>query len=156
MSINLTLIGQAITFGIFVWFTMKYVWPLIISAMQEREQTIADGLAAAERGHYELEKAHKKAKEIIDEAMSKATDIVEKANHRANVIVDESKQEAKEKYNQIVASAETDIMQQTAKLKEELRKEVASIAVLGAERIIRRSIDNKVQNDLISDFVANL
>lgn len=156
MSINITLFGQAITFSIFVWFTMKFVWPLIIGAMEEREAKIADGLAAAERGHYELSKAHKEAEEALNDARGQAMGIVEKANHQADSIVEKAQGEARQKYEQILAQAQVDIVQKEARLREELRKEVASIAVLGAEKILKSKIDGKAQNDLIADVVKRL
>lgn len=156
MSINITLFGQAITFAIFVWFTMKFVWPLILGAMEEREAKIADGLAAAERGHYELSKAHKKAEEVLGDARAQAMEIVEKANQRADVIVDKAEQEARKKYEQILEQAQVDIQQKEAKLREELRQDVANIAVLGASKILKSNIDGKAQNDLIADIVKQL
>lgn len=156
MSINATLFGQAITFGIFVWFTMKFVWPLILGAMEEREAKIADGLAAAERGHYELSRAHKDSENILAEARMQAMDIVEKATQRADAIVDKAEGEARVKYEQILAQAQIDMAQKEAKLREDLRKDVANIAVLGAERILKHNIDGKAQNDLIADIVKAL
>lgn len=156
MSINSTLIGQAITFAIFVWFTMKFVWPMILSAMDEREQKIADGLAAAERGHHELHRAHEQAKEELNKAKLQAADIIEKATKRADIIVSEAETSAKEKYNKIIDSAQVEIKNKEIKLKEELKSQVVDIAVLGAERILRKNIDSKAQNDLISDLVERL
>lgn len=156
MSINLTLLGQAITFGIFVWFTMKFVWPMIIQAMEEREQKIADGLAAAERGHYELERAHTQAEDELSSARNQAMDIIDKANKRADSIVEKAEGLAREKYEQIIAQAQDDIAQKHAKLKEELRVEVANIAVLGAEKILGKVIDGKAQNDLVTDVIKQL
>lgn len=156
MSINLTLLGQAITFAIFVWFTMKFVWPLIMKAIDEREQKIADGLAAAERGHYELEKAHTQAQEQLSKARNQAMEIVDKATQRADAIVDKAEGLAREKYEQILASAKDDLAQKEIKLREELRRDVVDIAVLGAEKILKARIDGKAQNDLIADIVKQL
>lgn len=156
MGINSTLIGQAITFAIFVWFTMKFVWPMIISAMDEREQKIADGLAAAERGHHELLRANEQAKAELDKAKLQAAEIIEKANKRADIILSDAESSAKEKYNKIVDSAELEIKNKEIKLKEELRSQVIEIAVLGAEKILKKHIDTKAQNDLINDLVERL
>lgn len=156
MSINITLVGQAITFMIFVWFTMKFVWPMILGAMEEREQKIADGLAAAERGHYELEKAHKQAEQDVRHAKVDAMAIIEKANQRADAIVEQAETKAREKYEQILAAAQEELVQKEAKMREQLRKDVANIAVLGAEKILRANIDGKAQNDLIADVVSRL
>lgn len=156
MSINLTLLGQAITFAIFVWFTMKFVWPFIVKAIDEREQKIADGLAAAERGHYELEKAHKLAEDQLSKARNQAMEIVDKANQRADAIVEKAEGLAREKYEQILASAKDDLAQKELKLREELRRDVVEIAVLGAEKILKTRIDGKAQNDLIADIVKQL
>jgi F-type H+-transporting ATPase subunit b len=155
VSINATLFGQAITFALFVWFTMKYVWPFIISAMQEREQKIADGIAAGERGRFELEKAHDNARNIIQEAMTKAAGIIEKANQRGNTLVENAEQLAKEKANHIIEAAKQEVEQQKIRLKSELKNEVAEIAMLGAERIIKKKMDNSAQKELLTDLIAN-
>lgn len=156
MSINLTLFGQAITFAIFIWFTMKYVWPHIMSAIEEREAKVADGLAAAERGHYELAKAHKAAEEELRNARNQAMGIIEKANTRSDAIIDKAELEARTKYEQILASAQTDIKQKEAKLREELRKDVLNLAVIGAEKILKKNIDAQAQNDLVADILKQL
>lgn len=157
MSILLSsLFGQAITFGIFVWFTMRFVWPLIIGAMDKREQVIADGLAAAERGHYELKKAHEQAEAQLSRARQSASEIIEKAHQRANVIVEEAEVAARAKQDQILLQAKAEIKQQEIKLREELKQEIVNIAVLGAEKILKKSIDAKAQNDILADLVQRL
>ncbi|MBP9722350.1 MAG: F0F1 ATP synthase subunit B [Gammaproteobacteria bacterium] len=157
MSILLSsLFGQAITFAIFVWFTMRFVWPFIIKAMEQREQIIADGLAAAERGHYELKKAHEQASDELNRARVQASDIIDKAHQRANAIVEEAEVAAKAKCDQILLSAQSELKQKEIKLREELRQQVVNIAVLGAEKILKKSIDAKAQNDLIVDLVKQL
>ena len=154
MSILLSsLFGQMITFAIFVWFTMRFVWPVIISAMDKREQVIADGLAAAERGHYELKKAHELATNQVNAAKQQAMEIVEKANQRAVVMMEEAEHAAKEKYDHIIRSAEAELKAKESKVRDELRKQIVNIAVLGAEKILKKNIDATAQNDIIADIV---
>ncbi len=156
MSINLTLFGQAITFAIFIWFTMRFVWPHVMQAIEEREAKVAEGLAAAERGHYELSKAHKSAEEELKNARNQAMTIIDKANSRADAIIDKAEVEARSKYEQIIASAQSDIKQKEAKLREELRKNVLNLAIIGAEKILKKNIDGKAQNDLVADIIKRL
>lgn len=154
MSVLLSsLFGQAITFAIFVWFTMRFVWPFIISAMEAREKVIADGLAAAERGHYELKKAHETATNELNLAKQKAMEIVEKANQRAVILMEEAEVAAKQKYEQIVNAAQAELTTRESKVRDELRKQIVEIAVQGAERILKKNIDAKAQNDIIADLV---
>lgn len=152
----MTLIGQSITFGIFVWFTMKFVWPLIIGAMEEREAKIADGLAAAEKAKHDLEKAKEEMKRELNEAREKASSIISQANQRAASIVEEAEVLAKEKYNKIVDSAHDELVLQTTKIKNQLKNQIVEIAVQGAEKILNKHLDAKAQNDLLDDLVKDL
>ena len=134
MNINYTLIGQMIFFAIFVLFCMKYVWPPILAAMTEREKKISDGLAAADRASKDLELAQKKAVQELKEAKVQAAELIEQANKRANQIVDEAKESARQEGDRLIAAAKSEIEQEKNRVKEELRKEVAAIAVAGAEK----------------------
>ena len=132
MNINLTLIGQSITFAVFVWFCMKFVWPPIMAALNERKQKIADGLAAAERGAHEQELAQKKATETMHEAKQQAQEIINQAQKRASEIVDEAKEGARAEAERIVTAANAEIEQEVNRAREQLRGQVASLAVAGA------------------------
>ncbi|MFN2349640.1 MAG: F0F1 ATP synthase subunit B [Thioalkalivibrio sp.] len=156
MNINLTLLGQMITFGLLVWVTMKFVWPPIIQAMQERQKKIADGLAAAERGKHEQQLAEDKAKQVLHEAKQQANEIISQAQKRANELVEASKDTARQESDRIKASAQTEIEQEVHRAREELRKQVGTIAVAGAERILKKEVDPKAHDQVIQDLVAQI
>lgn len=149
MNINATLIGQSITFFVFVWFCMKFVWPPIMNALNERKKMIADGLAAGERGKHELELAAKRASENMHEAKQKAAEIIAQADKRAMQLIEEAKAAAKAEADRMIASAQASVAQETVRAKEALRGQVADLAVAGAEKILRREIDAKAHADLL-------
>lgn len=156
MNINITLLGQMITFGLLVLFTMKYVWPPIMKAMQARQKRIADGLAAAERGKYEQELAEKRAQERLREAKQQAAEIVAQAQKRANEIIDEAKEAARAEGERMKAAAAADIEQEINRAKEQLRAEVSRIAIAGAEKVLKKEIDAKAHSQVLDDLVAQL
>lgn len=156
MNINATLLGQAITFAILIWFTMKFVWPPLTQAMQERAKTIADGLAAAERGKHEQELAAKRAAEVIREAKDKAAEIIAAGDKRASEIVEEAKAQAKAEGDRIIAAAKAEVDQEVFRAKEQLRTQVSAIALEGAGKILGREIDAKAHNDLLEKLVAEI
>jgi F-type H+-transporting ATPase subunit b len=156
MNINATLIGQAISFIFFVWFCMKFVWPPIMAALEERRKKIADGLAAAERGKHEQELAEQRAKEVISEAKQEASNIIAQAQKRAGEIVEEAKDTARTEGERIVASANAEIEQEVNRAKEHLRGQVVSIAVAGAGKVLNREIDDKAHDDLLKDLVSQI
>lgn len=156
MNINATLIGQAISFIFFVWFTMKFVWPPIMSALEERKKKIADGLAAAERGKHEQALAEQRATEVIAEAKQEASNIIAQAQKRANEIVEEAKETARAEGDRIVTSANAEIEQEVNRAKESLRGQVVSIAVAGAGKVLKREIDAKAHDDLLQDLVSQI
>ncbi|OGT30035.1 MAG: F0F1 ATP synthase subunit B [Gammaproteobacteria bacterium RIFCSPHIGHO2_12_FULL_35_23] len=156
MNINLTLIGQMITFIVFIWFTMRYVWPPITKAMQERQKRISEGLSAAERGKRELELAKHKATEILREAKLNASHLIEQANKRAVQIIEEAKEQARKESQQIIDYAHTEIEQMTANTKDALRKEVADLVVTGAEKVIEKEINKQIHDKVIDELVAEL
>ena len=156
MNINATLIGQAIAFGIFIAFCMKYVWPQIMQALEERTKKIADGLAAAERGRHEQELAEKRAQQVISEAKEQANEIISQAQRRSNEIVDESKDTARVEGERILMSAQAEIEQEANKAKDELRGQVGSIALAGAAKILNREIDDKAHTDLLKELVSRI
>ena len=156
MNINATLIGQAIAFGVFIAFCMKYVWPPIMQALEERTKKIADGLAAAERGRHEQELAEKRAQQVISEAKEQANEIISQAQRRSNEIVDESKDTARVEGERILTSAQAEIEQEANKAKDELRGQVGSIALAGAAKILNREIDDKAHTDLLKELVSRI
>ncbi|MEO0442424.1 MAG: F0F1 ATP synthase subunit B [Pseudomonadota bacterium] len=156
MNINLTLIGQTLTFFVFVWFCAKFVWPALIGAMEEREKKIADGLEAAERADKDLELAKKRATEQLTEAKQQAAAIVEQANKRAAQIVDDAKQQAKAEAERMITAANAEIEQEANRAREQLRGKVAELALAGAEKILEKSIDQQAHTDLVNKLVADL
>ncbi len=156
MSITGTLIVQIIVFLILVGFTMKFVWPPIMKAIDERRQKIADGLAAAERGKHDIEIAQKEATKIIRDAREQAAEIVEKANRKHAEIVDAAAGDARKEAERIITSAKADVDQQVQQAKEALRGQVAALAVAGAEKILVRSIDAKAHADLVNQLAQEL
>ncbi len=156
MNINATLIGQAIAFLIFIWFCMKYVWPPIIQALDERKKKIADGLAAAERGKHEQELAEKRAQQVIHEAKEQANEIISQAQRRGNEIVDESKDNARVEGDRILSSAKAEIEQEANRAKDELRTQVGGVALAGAAKILGREIDDKAHTDLLDELVSRI
>ncbi|WP_192483602.1 MULTISPECIES: F0F1 ATP synthase subunit B [Cysteiniphilum] len=156
MDINITLIGQMITFIIFVGFTMKFVWPPLKKAMDERRAKIADGLASADRAEKELEVAKRKAQELIHEAKAQATKIIEQANMRAMQIDEEAKEAARVDADRIRKAANDEAEAHMIAMKQKLRKEVVGIAVAGAEKLIGKNIDMTTNNHLLEEMAAEL
>lgn len=156
MNINLTLIGQSITFIFFVLFCMKFVWPVLIGVMAEREKRIGDGLEAADRASKDLELAQKKAVGQLTEAKKQAASIVDQANKRAGQIVDEAKEQAVVAGDQIKSAAEAEIDREVSQAREELRSKVSMLALAGAEKILGASIDAAKHNDMLDKLAAEL
>ncbi|MEE9356001.1 MAG: F0F1 ATP synthase subunit B [Methylococcaceae bacterium] len=149
MSINVTLIGQMITFALLVWFTMKYIWPPILNSLEERKKKIAEGLAAAERGQREMELAQKNVSKELKNAKDQSAEIISLAQKRANEIVEESKETAKVEGTRIVDAAKTQIDQEISQAKENLRKEVSVLAVNAAEQVLKSEVDANKHKDII-------
>lgn len=156
MDINATIIGQFITFAILIGFTMKFVWPIIIQTIHDREKKIAAGLEAAERSKRELEVAEHKALGIIREAKQQASQIIEQANLHSAQLVEEAKTHAREEGKRIVDMAQGDIDRNVTQAKEALKNQLAALAVAGAERIIQRNLDVSKQHDLLDQLVAEI
>ena len=154
MNINRTLIAQLVSFAVFVWFTMKYVWPPLVKAMDERKAKIAEGLAAAERGQHEQELAEKRAKDTLHQAKQQAAEIKANAEKQAAMIVEEARDKAKEEGHRQLVAAQAEITQEINKAREGLRAKVAELAVLGAEKILRKEIDADAHKDIV-ESVAN-
>ncbi len=156
MNLNYTLVGQMIFFAAFVLFCMKYVWPPIIGAMTEREKKIADGLAAADRASKDLELAQKKAGQSLTEAKAQAAELIEQANKRSSQIVDEAKQTARQEGERLITAAKAEIGQEKNRVIEELRKEVASIAIAGAEKILGSTVDASKHSEMLDKLAAEI
>jgi F-type H+-transporting ATPase subunit b len=153
MNINLTLFGQMVSFAVFVWFTMKFIWPPIVKALEDRKKKIAEGLAAAERGHHEQELAQKRATEVMHEAKAQAADIIGMAQKRAAEIVDEAKQDARTEGGRILSAAKAEIEQESNRVKEQLREQMGRLALAAAEKILQKELDAAKHKDIL-DSVA--
>ena len=156
MNFNATLIGQTLTFIVFVWFCMKYIWPPLMAALDERNARISEGLAAAQRGQQDLVDAQAKVSDSLNDAKQQAQEIINQAQKRANEIVDEAKGAARDEADKIKVAASADIDQQVNSAREELRKEVSSIALAGAEQILKREVDAKVHAAVLDELVAQI
>lgn len=156
MDINATLIGQTITFILFIAFSAKFVWPPLMRVMEERRKKIADGLAAAEQGHNELELAKIKVKQQLTDAKAQAAHIIEQANQRANHIIEEAKAKAREEGNRLVELAQGEIEQQYNMARESLMQQVSGLAIAGAERILQREIDKKHNDQIVSQLMSEI
>ena len=156
MNINLTLIIQMVVFALLIWFTMKFVWPIILGAMEAREKKIASGLAAAEKGQQELSQARTNSDAIIREARDRAQQIIDQAQHRANELVEQSKSVATQEGQRLVAAAQQQIDLEANRARESLRKEVAQLAVSTASKLLEREIDARAHSDLISKLATQI
>ena len=156
MNINATLIGQVIWFALFIYFVMKFVWPYFQRIIAERQKTIADGLAAAEKGQKDLSNAKSNADEIIREARNRAVQIENQAQHRANELIDQAKKNAVGEGERLIAAAQQQIQLESTRARESLRKEVAALAVSGASQLLEREIDPKAHAALLDKLAAQL
>jgi len=156
MNINLTLFLQMISFAVFVWFCMKFVWPPIIAALAERKIKIAEGLAAAERGHQEQSLGQQRAKELMVEAKKQAADIVGQAQKRAAEIIEEAKNSAREDGERMITAAKAEIEQETNRAREALRGKVAMLAVAAAAKILDKEIDASAHKALVESFAKQI
>ena len=156
MNINFTLIAQAIAFAVLIWFTVKFVWPPLLNAIEARQKEIADGLAAAADGRSALEVAAKKSEVTLAEAKQKASEIIAQAEKRGTQIIEEAKGNAKVEGDRIIAGAKAEIDQEVNRAKEGLRAQVSTLAIAGAEKILRKEIDAKAHSELLAKLAAEL
>ncbi len=156
MNINLTLIGQTITFIIFVWFCMKFIWPPIMNALNERRKTIADGLAAAEEGQQQREKGRQDAAQLIEQAKLQAKNIITRAEKRGAEVVAQASDEARVEGERILNTARSEIDMEVNRAKEQLRSQVAQLAVAGASQILAREVDQKAHEKMLKDLSQSL
>jgi F-type H+-transporting ATPase subunit b len=156
VNITVTLLAQMIAFALLIWFVNKVMWGPLSGIMEARQKRIADGLAAAEKGKHEQELAEKRAKEVLKEAKDQAADIVAQGQKRAAEIVEEAKETARTEGERIVATANAEIEREVNQAKEALRAQVAVLAVAGAEKVLKREIDAKAHDALLSDVAAQI
>lgn len=156
MNINATILGQAIAFILFVWFCMKFVWPPIIRAIEKRQKEIAEGLASVEKAKKEVELAEANTAEIMQKAKAEALVIIEQANKRKAEMLEEAKKEAESEKEKIVKQGFAELDAECKRTQDELRKQVATLALAGAEKIIERSVDETVNSDIIDKLTAEL
>jgi F-type H+-transporting ATPase subunit b len=156
MNINATLFAQAVVFGIFIWFTAKFIWPYMTRAIESRQKTIADGLAAGEQGRRSLELSTRQAEDAVNQARGRAAEILGQAEKRATQLIDEARNAAKEEGNREKAAAKAEIAQEVSRAREQLRDNVAALAVAGAEKILRREVDAKAHSDLLEAIKRQL
>lgn len=156
MNINLTLLGQTVTFIVFVWFCLKFIWPHIIKAMDDRKTQIAEGLAAGDRGRHELELAEQRAVAVIREAKDQAKDILAQAHKRGDEIVDEAKVDGRAEGERMLRAAEAEIAQQMNQTREQLRADVVKLSLQGAQQVLGHEVDEKAHTDQLNRLAAQL
>jgi F-type H+-transporting ATPase subunit b len=156
MSFNLTLIAQAVAFALFIWFTVRFVWPPLLRAIEARQKNIADGLAAGEQGRKSLETSTRQAEETVQQARGRSAEILAQAENRAAQLIEEAKQAAKGESEREKAAAKAEIQQEVSRAREQLRDQVAALAVAGAEKILRREVDAKAHADLLDGIKKQL
>ena len=156
MNINFSLFAQAIVFAAFIWFTVRFIWPPLLRAIETRQKTIADGLAAGEQGRKSLEASSRQAEQTVNDARARAADILAQAEKRSAQMIDEARNAAKEEGNREKAAAKAEIAQEVTRAREQLRDRVATLAVAGAEKILRREVDAKAHGDLLESIKRQL
>lgn len=152
MNLNATLFAQIVVFFVLAWFTMQFVWPPIVKALDERAKKIADGLAAAEQGKKDLELASQRSAEAIKEGRVKAAELIANAEKRANQVIEEAKKTAQAEYDKIIANAKNDAEQEAIRVKEELRLKMSELVISGAEQILRREINQQNNDDILKQI----
>jgi F-type H+-transporting ATPase subunit b len=156
MNINLTLFAQAITFFAFIWFCVRFVWPPVIRAIEDRRKTIAEGLAAADKGNKSLDEAKVQIAALLDEARGQARQIIDQAQVRANTLMDEARTGADQERERIINAGQAEVQQQINRARDELRSQVGTLAVAGAERILAREIDPRAHQELLDQLAAQI
>ena len=156
MNINMTFLGQMISFSLLIWFTMKFIWPPMNRAIEERQKKIADGLAAAERSQHDLAQAQQSVDAAMREARAKANEVIDQAHQRANQIIEQAKTDAMVEATRQKAMADAEIVASQNRAREDLRKQVSALAVSGAEKLLRREIDATAHKALLDELAAEL
>lgn len=156
MNINLTLVAVAIAFGVFVWFTSKFVWPVLMNKIEIRQKNIAEGLAAAEQGKHDLAQAETRVAALVDEAKARAAEIVAMAERQRNATIEKSKSEALAEAQKVTTAKLAELEQEVSRARETLRNQVADLAVQGAQKILSREINPAIHADLLNRLKAEL
>jgi F-type H+-transporting ATPase subunit b len=156
MEIGMTLLGQALSFALLIWFTVKFIWPPLMAAIEERQQRIAEGLAAADRSQRDLAQAQDRVNEALKEARTKANEIIDQAHQRAVQLIDAAKQDAIAEGDRQKALAQADIDASANRAREELRRQVSTLALSGAERLLHREIDAGAHKALLDALAAEI
>jgi F-type H+-transporting ATPase subunit b len=156
MNLNVTLFAQAVTFFLFIFVSVKWVWPMVLRKIEERQKLIADGLAEAERGHSALADAQKQTDVMLREARARAQELVAAAEKVASQRVEESKSQAKTEGDRLIAQAKAQLEQEVQSARQQLREQVATLAVAGAEKILRREVDAKAHADMLNQLKTQL
>jgi|SRR5690606_23443760 len=156
MDLNYTFFMQMISFALLIWFTMKFIWPPLMNAIEERQRKIAEGLAASDLSQKELAQAQERSNEILREARTKANEIIEQAHARANQIIDKARDDALAEAARQKAAAQSEIESAANRAREELRRQLGALAVAGAERVIRREIDPNAHKALLDELAAQI
>jgi len=156
MNINMTFFGQMISFALLIWFTMKFIWPPMNRAIEERQKKIAEGLAAAERSQHDLAQAQQSVDAAMREARAKANEVIDQAHQRANQIIEQAKTDAMVEATRQKAMADAEIVAAQNRAREDLRKQVSTLAVSGAEKLLRREIDANAHKALLDELAAQL
>ena len=156
MNLNFTLFAQAAAFALFIWFTVKFIWPPLLRAIETRQKQIADGLAEAERGRSSLADAQKQTEVLLKQARTRAQEIMSQAERAASQRIEESKSQAKNEGERLLAGAQAQIQQEVQSAKQQLREQVAQLAVSGAEKILRREVDARAHAEMLNQLKAQL
>ncbi|MCB1875454.1 MAG: F0F1 ATP synthase subunit B [Chromatiales bacterium] len=156
MDINATLLGQMITFAVLVWFVKRFLWGPLTQMMQDRQARIADGLAAAERGQHEQELAEKRAKELLHQAKDQAAEIIAQGQKRSNEIIEEAKDQARQEGDRLLAAAQAEIEQEANRAREQMREQVITLAMAGAEKILAREIDQEAHKGILDEVAGQI
>lgn len=156
MNMNLTLIGQSISFALFVWFCMKFVWPFITTAMRDRQKKIAEGLDSASRAQKDLELAQEKATQLLREAKEQSAQILEQANKRSSILIEEAKEQARAEGSRLVEAAKVEINLEINRAKDALRAQMSELVIQGAEQILESSVDAQAHNQLVAKLAEQL
>jgi len=156
MNMNMTLVGQSISFALFVWFCMKYIWPFITTAMRERQKKIAEGLDSASRAQRDLELAQEKATQLLREAKDQSAQILEQTNKRASLLIEEAKEQARAEGVRLVEAAKAEVSQEINRAKDDLRAQMSDLIIQGTEQILESSVDEKAHSQLIGKLAEQL
>jgi F-type H+-transporting ATPase subunit b len=156
VDINMTIIGQTIAMIVFVWFCMRFVWPPLVHALDERRKTIADGLAAAEDGQKKLEEAQARFEETVRESREKAAEVIQQAEKRGREIIDEARGDAVSEGERLIAQAKAEISQEASRARDALRGDVAAIALSGTRQLLEREIDPATHKQLLDKLASEL